>query len=153
MTLDVNIIDKGVKNEALIFSGSKTDAGMIKNLRIKRLMTARMTFVIGPAAAEIAISLLGSLKFIGLIGTGFAYPKTNCPPVKTNNIKGIIIVPIRSICAIGLSVSLPINLAVGSPSLFATKPCETSWNVIAISIGSADIANCLRIFEISNIVN
>ena len=36
------------------------------------LTTAKMRFVTGPAAAEMAISLLGFLKFAGFIGTGFA---------------------------------------------------------------------------------
>jgi hypothetical protein len=147
----INIRVKGSRIEVSIAFGSIIDAEAITILINKILKIARSMFVIGPAAAEIAMPLLGSLKFIGLIGTGFAYPKTGCP--KRSNNAGIIIVPSRSICAIGLRVSLPINLAVGSPSLFATKPCETSWNVIAMSIGSADIANCLRIFEISNIVN
>jgi hypothetical protein len=81
-----------------------------------------MILVIGPAEAEMAMSLLGFLKFIGFIGTGFAYPKTNWPFVNIISINGINIVPIGSIWAIGFSVSLPIILAVGSPNLFATKP-------------------------------
>jgi hypothetical protein len=96
------------------------------NLRTIILPIDRRIFITGPAAAEMAISLLGFLKFIGFIGTGFAYPKTNCPLVKIISIMGISIVPIGSIWAIGFNVSLPIILAVGSPNLFATKPWESS---------------------------
>jgi hypothetical protein len=124
--LNSNINFKGIKTLIPILPGCKAIAGSITNERINWLRIARRIFVIGPAAAEIAISLLGSLKFMGFMGTGFAYPKTNWPFEKINSITGMIIVPIKSICTMGLSVSLPINLAVGSPSLFATNPWDTS---------------------------
>lgn len=71
-TLAFNIIIKGLSTVELIESGKKPDNGKRRNFRIKMLKIERSILVIGPAAAEIAISLLGFLKFIGFIGTGFA---------------------------------------------------------------------------------
>jgi len=70
-----------------------TRQGFWKNLRqyVIRLE-------IGPAIATSNIPFLGSLKFKGLTGTGFAHPK---PAIN------IIIVPIGSRCINGFSVSLP----------------------------------------------
>ncbi len=72
MMLDVNIRLKGFKRAIPRLPESNEDNGMINAFRIIALRIARRMFVIGPAAAETAISLLGSLKFMGLIGTGFA---------------------------------------------------------------------------------
>lgn len=122
ITLDVNIMIKGFITVMLMASGNKAESGIMINLRIRMLKIERSILVIGPAAAEMAISLLGFLKFIGFMGTGFAYPKTNWPLVNIISIRGISIVPIGSIWARGFNVSLPIILAVGSPNLLATKP-------------------------------
>jgi hypothetical protein len=100
-------------------------------------------FVIGPAAEEMAMPFLGSLKLAGLIGTGFAYPKMTPPNII--NMSGIITVPMGSICLIGFSVNRPMNLAVGSPSLLATYPCETSWSVIAKINAGTDMIRCLMV--------
>ena len=64
----------------------------------------------------------------------------------------MMIVPIGSICAIGFRVSLPSILAVGSPSLFAANPCDSSWKTIAIKIGNAEIMICRAMVEISKIL-
>jgi hypothetical protein len=77
ITLDLNIIIKGISTVALRDSGNTKERGTMINLMIIILPIDRRILVIGPAAAEIAISRLGFLKFIGFIGTGFAYPKTN----------------------------------------------------------------------------
>lgn len=122
MTLDLNIIAKGFITVVLRASGDISARGIRTNLRSNTLIRDSSIFVIGPAAAEMAMSLLGFLKFIGFMGTGLAYPKTNWPFVNIMNIRGIRIVPIGSIWAIGFNVSLPMILAVGSPNLYATKP-------------------------------
>ena len=78
----------------------------------------------GPADATRALSLLGLAKFKGLTGVGLAQPKIKpgllCASkgkvIKSNGTK---MVPIGSICAVGLSVTLPSSLAVGSPSRLA----------------------------------
>lgn len=70
--LDVSMSLKGVKILLVISPEKNTEAGTTKNLRTNRLNIARMRFVRGPAAADIAMSLFGFLKFAGLIGTGFA---------------------------------------------------------------------------------
>jgi hypothetical protein len=137
--LNRNISKSGDKTTRLITSGAMIDKGIMNILMTNTLPRARSIFVAGPAAAESAISRLGLLKFMGLIGTGFAYPKTNCPCVEMSRSAGRSTVPIRSMCAIGFRVSLPSIFAVGSPSLYATNPCATSWNVIAIRIGTAAI--------------
>ena len=41
-----------------------------------------------------------------------------------------IAVPSGSMCLIGLKLSRPARLAVGSPSLYATKPCASSWTIM-----------------------
>ena len=146
--LSISIRVRGV----VIADGSNADSGSTSSFSMSALMIAREILLIGPAAADMAMSFFGLLKFEGFMGTGFAYPKTNCPFDRIRSIAGMIIVPTISICASGFSVSLPMSLAVGSPSLFATKPWAVSWNVIAIRIGSADMTNCLIISEISVII-
>ena len=73
-------------------------------------------FISGPAAAVIAISLLGFLNFLMSTGTGFAQPKWKST---------IMARPMRSMCFSGLSVSRPMRLAVSSPSLWAAQPWRT----------------------------
>ena len=50
----------------------------------------------GPPSADHIIPFLGFLKFMGLIGTGFAHPKTTGDFIKIS-ITGTIIVPNGSI--------------------------------------------------------
>src|SRR5260221_3951474 len=50
-----------------------------------------------------------------------------------------IIVPNRSMCELGFSVSRPARRAVSSPSRSATTPCITSCAMIANMIGGATI--------------
>lgn len=73
--LTLSIICRGTSTVLEMDAGRNADKGKITSQMIKILNTARIILVKGPAAAEIAISLLGSLKLLGLIGTGFAYPK------------------------------------------------------------------------------
>lgn len=92
-----------------------------KNLNANATIKAIRKFVKGPASETKAISFLGSLKLKGSTGTGFAAPKTTGDPLN-KRIRGKRILIIGSMWGIGLSVSLPRSLAVGSPSLFATQP-------------------------------
>lgn len=92
---------------------------------------ARRIFEAGPLAPTRTISLRGFLNAQKLIGTGLAAPNTNLPPVEINRTSGRIIVPNRSICAIGFNVNLPENFAVVSPSLYAVQPCANSCIVMA----------------------
>jgi hypothetical protein len=87
---------RGSIKVVLRISGKRSEKGITMNLRMNTLIIDRRMFVAGPAAAEIAMSLFGFLKFIGLIGTGFAYPKTNCPFVNIKSIRGMSIVPNKS---------------------------------------------------------
>jgi hypothetical protein len=87
------------------------------NLKRRVKIIARHRLEIGPAAALMAISRLGFLKFLVLIGTGFAQPTLK---------KSIEINPNGLICLRGLRVNLPRFFAVVSPSLYATKPCAAS---------------------------
>ena len=89
---------------------------------------ARNRFVKGPARATKAISFLGSLKWMGLIGTGFAAPKIIGEPEKTKS-AGIITLMTGSICGRGFKVKRPRIFAVGSPSLNAVNPCITSCSI------------------------
>jgi hypothetical protein len=72
MTLDSRIIFKGTSIVEMIDEGMNIERGTTINLRIRMLMIESTMLVTGPAAAEIAISRLGFLKFTGFIGTGFA---------------------------------------------------------------------------------
>ena len=55
-------------------------------------------------------------------------------------IMGRINVPTGSTCLIGLSVSRPMRSAVGSPRRRATRPCATSWNTMAMTKGTSQVA-------------
>jgi len=79
-------------------------------------MKAKITFARGPAKPTFIMSLLGSLNPMKLIGTGFAQPITTGEFIMIS-MTGSNIVPKGSICETGFRVSLPENLAVGSPSL------------------------------------
>ena len=92
-------------------------------------ITARRIFEKGPASAESAISLLGFLKFLVFIGTGFAQPK----PAKSIHKN-----PIGSRCFIGFIVSLPMYFAVLSPSLYAAYAWENSCIVRTMRTAKAD---------------
>lgn len=76
------------------------------NFKERPPMNAKNKLEIGPASATVNIALLGNLKFLGSTTTGFAQPKF---------VKKSIMAPIGSRCLIGLRVSLPIRLGVGSP--------------------------------------
>lgn len=78
--------------------------------------------------AVIAMWPVGLVNRPGLTGTGLAQPKRG--PFASASIAGSRIEPNGSICGIGLSVRRPALRAVGSPSLPATKPCETSCTMI-----------------------
>jgi len=85
-----------------------------KNRAIKPNVTAIIMFAKGPAAATLAEPYFLSLRFKGLIGTGFAQPKTILEPI-TSKRKGKSTEPIGSKCFRGFKVNLPANFAVGSP--------------------------------------
>ena len=75
----------------------------------------------GPARATHIIPFLPLRRALKLIGTGLAHPNIN-PDDESNKTKGIAMVPIGSMCFVGSRVTLPIILAVWSPSLLATHP-------------------------------
>ncbi|UCF87660.1 MAG: hypothetical protein JSV71_02845, partial [Nitrospiraceae bacterium] len=58
-------------------------------MRIIWLNSARVIFVSGPAAAERAMSLFGSLKFMGFIGTGLKKDEFVC---ECSDIDDIIVI-------------------------------------------------------------
>ena len=101
-------------NYVTISVKDETSESVNEAIRIAKKIAAAK-FAAHPARETKIISLLGFLKLLGLIGTGFAPPITN-PIVRYAKI-GIIMVMNRSICGRGLSVSLPILCAVGSPHL------------------------------------
>ena len=84
-------------------------------------ITARMILVIGPAIATSAMSFLPSFRLKGSIGTGFAAPKITGDPDRIS-IRGSKILIRGSMWFLGLRVSLPASLAVGSPKRSATYP-------------------------------
>ena len=99
-----NIINK------LVF-GSKVGT---KTRKVISAIKAIIKFDNGPAMATIAGPYFGYFKLYGLNGTGLAQP--NAAPLVTSMIRGIIIVPHISMCAIGFKVKRPAFLAVLSPS-------------------------------------
>lgn len=76
---------------------------------------AKRILVSGPARETSAMSLRPSFRLKGSIGTGLAPPRTMYGGVRYR-ISGRIILMNGSICFMGFSVSLPMSLAVGSPS-------------------------------------
>ncbi len=106
----------------------KPDSGKILNI-IEKMIASPM-LAAGPAAPTSIISLFGSLKLYGFMGTGFAHPKTMRPLVVKRRTNGRIMVPKISMWGSGLRVSLPENFAVGSPLLSAAYPCETSCTIM-----------------------
>jgi len=88
-------------------------------------ITAIKTFVKGPDIATKARSFLPSLRLKGSTGTGFAAPITTGEPPKSRK-RGRRMLIKGSMWGMGFRVSLPMSLAVGSPSLSATKPWATS---------------------------
>ena len=93
--------------------------GILRNNANK---TAIKIFANGPARPTQNTSFFGFFKKLKFIGTGFAHPNTTGECINNKKI-GKMIVPTKSICAIGLKVRRPEYLAVGSPNLFATQPC------------------------------
>ena len=79
----------------------------------------------GPASALSAMSRRGFLKYRVFIGTGFAQPKPK---------SSIETVPIGSRCFSGLRERRPKLRAVGSPSLYAAYPWDTSCTVRVIRV-------------------
>lgn len=77
---------------------------------ISEIMVARIRLLAGPAKEIRAESRLGEAKLYGSTCTGFPHPN---PKTKSRR------VPIGSKCDKGFKVSLPLALAVGSPSLSA----------------------------------
>jgi len=94
-------------------------------LIINAAINTRAIFVRGPASPVMAMSFFGSLKCIGFIGTGFAAPKITGEPEMSKSTGSAMLI-IGSRWGMGLRVSRPITLAVGSPSLSATTPCIIS---------------------------
>ena len=74
IALTLKIACNGTRTVLESDDGIISDSGKITKRIITILSTARTMFIKGPAAAERAMSLLGFLKFCGLIGTGFAHP-------------------------------------------------------------------------------
>lgn len=103
-------------------------------LMIKLKTKAIEKFVKGPAMATFKAPHFWSLKFKGLIGTGFAQPKIGpLPKVAANKIKGSKIVPKGSMCFKGFKLNLPISRAVLSPKDKATLPWAISWMTIEVN--------------------
>lgn len=80
------------------------------NLKINEKIITAIRFESGPANATLRLSILGFLKLLGLIGTGFPQPKPN----NTSEI-----VPITSRWTSGFKDKRPLIFAVSSPSLWA----------------------------------
>ena len=87
---------------------------------------ASSIFAIGPAAPTSAGPHFPPRKLYGLYGTGFAYANKNVPPDVHIRRIGSTMVPKKSMCASGFSVSRPSCFAVGSPSRYAIHPCAYS---------------------------
>lgn len=83
-------------------------------------------FIKGPAKETSAISFLPSRRLKGSTGTGLAPPRINVPFEPINKINGSRMLMYGSICGFGFNVIRPKSLAVGSPSLSATIPWDTS---------------------------
>lgn len=90
----------------------RVNKGRVESLRMIDKRLAKMRLLVGPARAIKAESRLGWRRLKGSKGTGLPQPKR-----KTRSIK----VPTGSRCLRGLREILPSRLAVGSPSLSATK--------------------------------
>lgn len=95
------------------------------NLISKAKTTAIRKFIKGPASETRAMSFLPSRRLNGSTGTGLAAPKIIGEPERIRRSGSKMLIQ-GSMCGRGSRVSLPSSLAVGSPSLSATKPCETS---------------------------
>ena len=106
-------------------------AGMAKKLNMpeifKRIakIIATEKLLAGPDKAINPPSFLGFFKLFGLNGTGLAHPKSTGLPMAYKS-NGNSTDPNGSMCLIGFKVNLPASLAVESPNLLATNPCETS---------------------------
>lgn len=97
-------------------------------LMITLARIANKMLVKGPARETKAMSFLPSLRLKGSTGTGFAAPIIMGEP-EIRSIRGRAILIRGSICFLGFRVSLPMSLAVGSPSLSATYPCAISCKI------------------------
>ncbi|KKT82977.1 MAG: hypothetical protein UW80_C0025G0010 [Microgenomates group bacterium GW2011_GWC1_44_9] len=90
---------------------------------------ARSRLLMGPAMEMMPASLLGFFRLKGSKGVGFPQPKTKLVPEileKMIRLRGRSTVPIGSMWAKGLRVSLPAARGVGSPNLSAAKACANS---------------------------
>ncbi len=96
----------------------------------------------GPARVTRATSRRGLRIREGVIGTGFAQPKTKLNLLRINTIRGTIIVPNKSMCFMGLKLSRPSCSAVRSPHNEATQACDASWMVMASRTGIIQMAIC-----------
>ena len=110
------------KTTLIIIPNSKSSCKKVgKESERKALKNnARIKLLNGPMRPTHIIPFLGFVKFEGLMGTGFAYPKVKGYPawvVISKSVMGTIIVPKGSICAKGLNVNLRDILGVGSPNL------------------------------------
>jgi hypothetical protein len=131
---------KGIilKRKKLIFTSTKRaiiesssdEKLFMPTLKISPAMTANIKFVSGPAMPTIAAPKAPHFRLYGSNGTGFAAPKGGSP--RKSRTKGKRMVVNRSICARGLSVSLPSLEAVSSPSQWLVKACIASCKVIDI---------------------
>src|SRR5207244_11931723 len=87
------------------------------NSRRPKETNAARKLLTGPATEVRTSSTPGFLKLRGFTGVGFAQPNTGMCANKA--IAGSKIVPIGSMCLMGLRVMRPSMLAVGSPRRFA----------------------------------
>ena len=114
----------GIDSANEILDMAKKKSALVNNKFIKwelkvvlEMDEANNKFDAGPAKAIFIISVLGLAKYRESTGTGFAQP---------NPTNKIINEPNISKCASGFKVKRPAYLAVGSPNLLATHPCENS---------------------------
>ncbi len=107
----------------LLISSKKkaaTSGALAEYLSTKTQKIAMIKLEAGPAAATHNMSFLGLFKLAKLTGTGLAQPNKMPPNIKVK--AGNKMVPIGSICLIGLRVIRPIFSAVKSPKYFAAYP-------------------------------
>jgi hypothetical protein len=110
-----------IKN--MFISVNAKSVGSGRNINIRKTSNDKKAKIIlenGPANETAASPNLPPLRFLTFTGTGFAQPIGRI---------SIAITPDKLRCALGSNVSLPIFLAVGSPSFKAINPCAISWNV------------------------
>jgi hypothetical protein len=99
---------------------------------------ASARFMPGPASATSIMCSRGLRMLAATTGTGLAQPNTGAPLIASTS--GNATVPMGSTWRIGLGLSRPSSLAVGSPNALATQPCEISWSTIAKISGISQVA-------------